>query len=74
MDPEPDFDPYQEWLDIDPALVPPNFYDLLGLNRFESDAQKIQDAFEDRLASVRTRQTGPRGKYTQDLLNEIARA
>lgn len=70
----PEFDPYVEWLDIDPALCPPNYYDLLGVMPFEDDRQLIEQAFELRLAHVRSFQTGPRGKFTQDLLNELAQA
>ena len=70
----PEFDPYVEWLEIDPALCPPNFYDLLGITPFESDAQVIESAFELRLRHVRSFQTGPRGIHTQDLLNELAQA
>ena len=74
MDSPTEFDPYVEWLEIAPALCPPNYYDLLGVDPFESDYQKIEDAYEYRLAKIRTYQTGPRGKYTQEILNEITRA
>ena len=74
MDPGPDFDPYVEWLDIDPARLPPDYYDLLSLPPFESDPEKIEKAFETRWLSVRRHQTGPRGKFTQELLNELTRA
>lgn len=70
----PEFDPYIEWLEIDPARCPPNYYDLLGLAPFESDVEVIEQAAEQRLTLVRSFQTGPRGKYTQDLLNELTRA
>jgi hypothetical protein len=69
-----DFDPYVEWLEIPPELCPPNLYDLLGVPPFSSDPDVIEQAFEIRLKHVRTFQTGPRGKHTQDLLNELAQA
>ena len=69
-----EFDPYVVWLEIDPALCPPNFYDLLGITPFESDSAIIEKAFEERLRLVRSFQTGPRGLYTQDLLNELTQA
>ena len=54
MDPGPDFDPYVEWLDIDPARLPPDYYDLLSLPPFESDPEKIEKAFEHRIFTKRT--------------------
>jgi len=69
-----DFDPYQEWLGIDPNNGPPNHYQLLGLNNFESDAQAIRDAADHRMSQIRRFQTGPRGMRTQRILNELAAA
>lgn len=71
---ETEFNPYIDWLEIDPALCPPNYYDLLGIAPFESNRQVIEEAFEQRLALIRTFQTGPRGALTQDIINEVMRA
>ena len=69
-----DFDPYFQWLGIPPERQPPTHYALLGLEDFESDRQKINAAADSRLQYLRDFQTGPRGKLSQQLVNEIARA
>jgi hypothetical protein len=70
----PDFDPYREWLEIEPFEQPVDYYRLLGLARFEADVRRIQQAADERMALVRSYQMGPRGSYTQTLLNELAAA
>jgi hypothetical protein len=69
-----DFDPYLAWLDIKPAEHPVDHYRLLGVDRFESDAELIQQAADSRMSHVRNFQTGPRGRFTQRLLNDLAAA
>jgi hypothetical protein len=68
------FDPYFHWLGIDPAARPVNHYSLLGLPLFENDPARIAAAADDRMRLIRQYQAGPRGAYTQRLLNELARA
>ena len=68
------FDPYLEWLGLETAGRPPNHYQLLGLADFETDPAKIEAAADERMAEIRTRQSGPRGQFTHKLLNEIAAA
>jgi hypothetical protein len=68
------FDPYREWLGIEPHEQPADYYRLLGVARFEVDYHKIASAADDRMALVRSFQVGPRGVYTQKLLNELAAA
>jgi hypothetical protein len=74
MDMADDFDPYRDWLGLDQAGPPGNHYRLLGLAEFESDPAKIARAADEQMRSVRKQQTGPRGKLTQKLLNEISAA
>jgi len=69
-----DFDPYHDWLGIEPTEGPVDHYRLLGLTRFESDPRTIADAADERMRLVRTFQTGPRGVHTQRLLNELSAA
>ena len=69
-----DFDPYLQWLGIPPEEQPPDHYRLLGIRRFQSDPVLIQSAAEQRMAIVRSYQTGPRGAATQALLNQLAAA
>lgn len=68
------FDPYLEWLGIEPAQRPADHYRLLGLPPFEADTGKILAAADGRMALIRSYQVGPRGSYTQNLLNELSAA
>lgn len=68
------FDPYREWLGIEPHEQPADFYRLLGVARFEPDIARIAAAADQRMALVRSYQMGPRGVYTQRVLNELAAA
>jgi len=67
------FDPYYLWLGIPPADQPPDHYRLLGITQFESDADVIRNAAEQRMSYLRT-VTGPRAKRAQQLVNEIVAA
>jgi hypothetical protein len=69
-----DFDPYQQWLGIEPSEHPVDHYRLLGVPRFEDDPDYIATAADERMRHVRSFQTGPRGIHTQRLLNELAAA
>ena len=68
------FDPYREWLSIEPHEQPADHYRLLGLARFEMDPARIAAAADERMALVRKFQVGPRGRFTQSLLNDLAAA
>lgn len=70
----PTFDPYYKWLAIPPAEQPPNHYRLLALNLFEADADVIATAADQRMAHVRSFQTGQYVDASQRLLNELATA
>ncbi len=68
------FDPYYKWLAIPPDEQPPNHYRLLGVQRFEADTDVIATAADQRMAHLRTFQTGKHGADSQRLLNEISAA
>jgi hypothetical protein len=68
------FDPYYQWLGIPPDRQPPDYYTLLGIARFESDAVVIQNAADQRMAHLRTFQVGRYSELSQRLLSEVARA
>src|ERR1700722_2801826 len=70
----PTFDPYYKWLAIPPAEQPPNHYRLLALNLFETDADVIATAADQRMAHVRSFQSGQYVDASQRLLNELASA
>ena len=69
-----EFDPYQEWLSIPPNERPANYYRLLGLPLFESNANVISNAADRQMAFVRTFQTGQYSQQSQQILNELAQA
>lgn len=68
------FDPYHAWLGIPPKQQPPTHYRLLAIEPFESDPSVIESAADQRMAHLRTFQTGKRDELTQRLLNEVAAA
>jgi hypothetical protein len=68
------FDAYHKWLGIPPKEQPPNHYRLLGIERFESDPDVIEAAADQRMAHLRTYQTGRNGPLSQRMLNEVAAA
>src|SRR5271154_1032127 len=68
------FDPYYKWLGIPPEEQPPNHYRLLGLRQFESDPDVIESAADQRMAHLRTYQSGQYSALSQKLLNEVAGA
>jgi len=71
---DPTFDPYHKWLAIPKEKQPPDHYHLLGIPLFESDPDVICNAADQRLAHVRTFQTGEHQKLSQKILNEISKA
>lgn len=68
------FDPYHRWLGIPPAEQPPDHYRLLGLVRYESDLEVIENAANQRMAHLRSFQAGQNAAASQRLLNEVAAA
>lgn len=68
------FDPYYKWLGIPPSEQPPNHYRLLGIELFESDPEVIESAADQRMAHLRTFQSGKNAQLSQKLLNEVSRA
>jgi hypothetical protein len=69
-----DFDPYYQWLGVSPKYQPPTHYRLLGLELFESNRDVISTAADQRMAHVRSFQSGPRGALSQKILNELSAA
>jgi len=54
------FDPYHTWLGIPPEQQPPNHYRLLAIEAFESNPDVIESAADQRMAHLRSFQTGRR--------------
>ncbi len=72
--PSKPFDPYQEWLNLPAESSARSYYDLLGLQAFEDDPNRIRQAALERAALVRRHQAGPHGAATTRLLAELAAA
>ena len=68
------FDPYHKWLGIPSEEQPPNAYRLLGIKPLESDPEVIEAAADQRMAHLRTYQSGEHSALSQKLLNEVAAA
>lgn len=68
------FDHYHKWLAIPPEQQPPDHYQLLALQRFESDLDVIEAAADQRMTHIRSYQTGPNAELAQQLLNELSAA
>jgi hypothetical protein len=68
------FDPYHTWLGIRPEEQPPNHYRLLGLQPFEDNPDTVEHAADQRMAHLRTLQSGKHSIECQKLLNEVATA
>ncbi len=68
------FDPYYKWLGIPRKDQPPNHYRLLGIEPFESDADVITHAADQRMGHLKAFQAGKHSVATQQLLNQIAAA
>ena len=69
-----EFDPYHKWLGIPARDQPADHYRLLGVERFEDDADVISLAADQRMHFLRSFQNGERAKLSQTLLNEVAAA
>lgn len=70
-------DLYQTILSIPPGERPPHYYDLLGMELFESDATVIHRAGLDRMRKLREWQMHPDraiADQVHDMLDEIGRA
>ncbi|HEX3999202.1 MAG TPA: hypothetical protein VHX65_11675, partial [Pirellulales bacterium] len=69
-----EFNPYHVWLAIPPEEQPANYYRLLGLRLFETNADVVDSAADRQMAHLRTFQSGKHGELSQRLLNEVAAA
>lgn len=66
------FDPYHMWMGIPPKDQPPNYYRLLALELFEGNSDVIEGAADQRMAHIRTFQTGENSAISQRILNELS--
>ncbi|MCH8923221.1 MAG: hypothetical protein IIA67_08760, partial [Planctomycetes bacterium] len=67
------FDPYHRWLGIPPDHQPPDYYRLLGVDRFEDSADVIANSADRQATHVRTFQDGPHSELARKLLADISK-
>ena len=70
----PQFDPYFTWLGIHTDGRPPNHYELLGVELFESDLATIEEAALRRIVLLRSIASGEYERLVSQILNEISAA
>ncbi|MAV37209.1 MAG: hypothetical protein CMJ59_17330, partial [Planctomycetaceae bacterium] len=68
------FNPYHEWLALDPQTTSFNYYRLLGLEDLEQDPEAIHTALEQTLQRVRACDPGAHAKRWASLIEEIEQA
>lgn len=69
-----EFDPYHEWFGIPKSEQPANHYRLLGLPCFESKPKVIENAYDQKMAFLRTKQLGEQAVTSQRLQCELTAA
>ncbi|MCH7727614.1 MAG: hypothetical protein IH991_14185, partial [Planctomycetes bacterium] len=68
------FDPYQEWLGIQPDEQPADYYRLLGVRRFEEQLNVIENAADQRITHVSSVQSDMHSEHSQRILKELSDA
>ena len=69
-----ELDLYWKWLGIPPVQQPANHYTLLGIARFGTDEDVIENAAVRQMTHVRSFQGGQHVALSQQLLNELSTA
>jgi len=65
------FNPYHEWLGLDKTVTKPSYYQLLGLNDFESDPHVIARAADSAKSRVRACKPGEHAALWAKLIDQI---
>jgi hypothetical protein len=74
MDTAEPLDVYRDWLGIAITARPLNYYQLLRLNQYEDDQDRIRRHYRKMNSHARKYSTGDYAEQSQQLLNELARA
>lgn len=72
--PKRDFDPYYYFLGISPKDQPPDFYQLLGVERFESNLEIIEMASDRQMSHLHGAKSGDHIDDVEKLRSEVSRA
>jgi hypothetical protein len=67
-------DAYRVWLGIPTSEQPPHHYRLLGIQLYETDPAVIDHAATRQSLQLKSVQTGPHARFSQQLLNEVRAA
>ncbi len=65
------FNPYRDWMELEGDVTAPDYYQLFGLPKFESDGAKIAAAASRAATKVRSCRPGEHAKEWSSLLDEI---
>lgn len=68
------FDPYRDWLGMDPCERPFNHYRLLALDLFEQDNKRIEHAEMIRMAAVLRHEQGEHAQIARQICDELEAA
>jgi curved DNA-binding protein CbpA len=68
------FNPYRKWLGIESVSETPSYYELLGLRPLESDAGKINAAYQRQSGRLAAEFSGSQAELAQRLASELAEA
>jgi hypothetical protein len=70
----PSLNPYHQWLDLQPELSSPSYYQMLGLTEGESNGSRIAEAADRAIARVRAFKPGPHAREWSRLIDELKAA
>lgn len=68
------FDPYHKWLGIPPDQQPPNHYQLLRIELFESDTDVIEHTYNKELKSLEQYKEGEHADQARRLCEDLEQA
>ncbi|MCA9202259.1 MAG: hypothetical protein KDA59_04415, partial [Planctomycetales bacterium] len=70
----PSFNPYHEWLGIDPSISAPDHYQLIGVPRDEQNPETISRAADAAMSRVRQVRPGDKSQEWARVLDELREA
>lgn len=70
----PPFDPYYKWLGIPPDQQPPNHYQMLRIEPFESDTEVIEHTYNKELEFLEARKEGKHASEAERLCEDLEEA
>ena len=68
------FNPYHQWLDFPAEKTQLDYFELLGVSRYELSISAIIQAGDKAMAKVRSQRPGEHAQHWATLLDELAEA